>query len=67
MRQVVGMRWSDANSSKRFQLQPFGGTMEQEATFDGYTIPSMVRVGNMFGTDDYFPFYEARVLRAIYR
>lgn len=65
--EVVGMRWSDANPQKLFQLQPFGGTMEREATFDGYTIPSVVTVGNMFGTDDYFPFYQAQVLQAVYR
>ena len=65
--EVVGMRWSDANPQKLFQLQPFGGTIEREATFEGYTIPSVVMVGNMFGTSDYFPFYRAQVLQAIYR
>ena len=40
--------------------------MEEEATFSGYTIPSVVHVGNHYGNDDYFPFFNARVLRAIY-
>lgn len=67
LKAVVGLRWSDANPQKRFQLQPFGGTMEEEATFDGYTIPSVVKVGNMFGTADYFAFYQAQILQAVYK
>lgn len=65
--EIVGQRWSNANPHKLFRLQPFGGTMEREATFEGYTIPSVVTVGNMFGTDDYFPFYRAQILQAVYR
>lgn len=63
---IVADRWSDANPQKVFQLQPFGGTMEKEETFGGFTIPSVVHVGNHHGTDDYFPFFTARVLKAIY-
>jgi hypothetical protein len=63
----VGRRWSDANPQKLFRLQPFGGTVEEEATYGGYTIPSAVKVGNMFGTADYFAFYRAQILQAAYR
>jgi len=61
---VVTMRWSDANPEKTFRLQPFGGTMEAEATFAGFTIPSLVKVGNHFGTDDYLPFFQAQIMAA---
>ena len=61
---VVANRWSDANPEKVFQHQPFGGTMEEEATFGGYTIPSVVHVGNHFGTDEYFAFFNARLVGA---
>lgn len=67
LKQVAGLRWSNANPRKLFQLQPFGGTMEEEATFEGYTIPSVVSVGNMFGTGEYFPFYRAQILQAVYK
>lgn len=63
---IVADRWSDANPQKIFQLQPFGGTMEEEATFGGYTIPSVVHVGNHYGTDDYFAFFNAQVTDARY-
>jgi hypothetical protein len=64
---IVTQRWSDANPEKRFQLQPFGGTMAAEATFGGFTIPSVVHVGNHFGTDDYFAFFNATITEAAYR
>lgn len=61
---VVTMRWSDANAEKAFHLQPFGGTMEEEATFEGFTIPSRIAVGNHFGTGDYLAFFQARIIDA---
>lgn len=64
--QVVGQRWSDANPEKAFRLQPFGGSVEGEATFEGYTIPTMIRVGNLFGTDDFLPFFQAEIVEATY-
>jgi hypothetical protein len=67
VREAVGQRWSDVNPSKRFQLQPFGGTMSQEATFDGLTIPTRIAVGNHYGTRDYLPFFQAHITRATYR
>lgn len=65
--EVVGQRCSNANASGEFQLQPFGGTVEGEATFDGYTIPANLNVGNHFGTDEYLPFFQAQVVSAAYR
>lgn len=64
--EVKTMRWSDANPEKSFRLQPFGGTMEAEATFHGFTIPSIVKVGNQFGTGDYLPFFQTQVTAADY-
>ncbi|WP_316360192.1 DUF6544 family protein [Devosia sp.] len=64
--EVVGMRWSDANPEKTFRLQPFGGTIEAERAFEGYTIPTMVKVGNLFGTDGFLPFFQAEIVEAKY-
>jgi hypothetical protein len=64
--EVVAMRWSDANPGKVFRLQPFGAAIEDEASFGGFTIPSVVHVGNNYGTDSYFPFFNARIVGAKY-
>lgn len=65
--EVWTMRWSDENPDKTFRLQPFGGTMEADASFDGFTIPSSVHVGNHFGTGAYWPFFQATITTANYR
>jgi hypothetical protein len=65
--QVVGQRWSNANPEQAFRLQPFGGSVEAEATFGGFTIPAVLKVGNHFGTGDYFPFFQAEILSAVYQ
>lgn len=66
VKEVVGQRWSNANRDKVFRLQPFGGTILSEGTFQGFTIPTQVAVGNQYGTDDYLPFFQATISRAIY-
>ena len=58
---VVMQRWSNANTDKIYRLQPFGGYLSEFRQFEGYTLPTVVEGGNHIGTDDYFPFYKARV------
>lgn len=48
--QSVMQRWGNPNGAP-FAERPFGGLVEEERTFDGYTIPSRVRVGWYFGTE----------------
>lgn len=62
--EVVTMRWSDVNADRVFRLQPFGGTIEAEQTFGGYTIPSALKVGNLYGSPEHFPFFQARITAA---
>lgn len=64
--EIVTMRWSDVNADKTFRLQPFGGTMGAEQTFAGFTIPSELKVGNLYGSPDYLPFFQARITAAEY-
>ncbi len=54
-------RWSNANRDREWRVQPFGGTVDDFRTFDGFTLPTRVVGGNHFGTQDYFPFFRAQV------
>ncbi len=66
VREVVGQRWSNANPEQHFRLQPFGGTIHSHGRFGGYRIPTEVRVGNYYGTDEYLPFFQARIRDALF-
>lgn len=46
-------RWGDPTESGSYGLHPFGGVLETENTFDGYTIPGRLRAGWGFGTPAY--------------
>ena len=59
--QVVFSRWTNANPDGDFKHQPFGGTLSEFETFDGFRLPTHIEAGNGFGTDDYFPFFIADV------
>jgi len=59
--QVTFMRWSNANPDKTYRLQPFGGLLSDFREVGGYLFPFRVQAGNMFGTEDYFPFFLAEV------
>jgi hypothetical protein len=43
-------RWSNAGGG-RFRYVPYGGMVEDEDTFGGYTIPTKLRLGYFAGTD----------------
>lgn len=59
--EVSFQRWSNANPDKVHRLQPFGAVMSDFRDVDGYRLPFRIEAGNMFGTDDYFPFFLADV------
>ena len=46
---------------------PFGGQIQEERAFGGYTIPSKVGVGWRLGTDRYFELFRARIENAVFR
>jgi hypothetical protein len=58
---VFFMRWSNANPEKSHRLQPFGGTLSDFRIVQGFKLPFRIEAGNMFGTDEYFPFFKAEV------
>jgi hypothetical protein len=62
-------RWGNP-SRKEFGYVDFGGVVEDEGTFAGYTIPTRLRVGWHFGTDRFEregEFFRATVDDAAYR
>jgi hypothetical protein len=59
--EVVFQRWSDANREKVYRLQPFGAAMSDFREVDGYRLPFHVEAGNLYGAEDYFPFFLAEV------
>ena len=58
---VLIQRWSNENSEKVFREQPFGGYLSDFREIAGYRLPMRVEGGNLIGTDEYFPFYQAQV------
>ena len=59
--EVAFQRWSDANPDKVHRLQPFGAVMSDFREVGGYRLPFRIEAGNLFGTEDYFPFFIAEV------
>ena len=49
LQSILLNRWGNPDGGA-FGYAPFGGIAEQERTFDGYTIPTRLRVGWHFGT-----------------
>ena len=64
--EIMTLRWSDANPDKTYRLQPFGGRMLETAVFQGFRIPVTVELGNLWGTPDYAPFFQATLVSAAY-
>lgn len=62
-------RWGNPEGAD-FHYVDFGGFVEDEGTFGGYTIPTRLRVGWHFGTEDFGPdgeFFRVTIDDARYR
>ena len=62
-------RWGNPDGGE-FREVAFGAAVDQEATFDGYTIPARIRAGWYFGTDRFESegkFFQATIDSAVYR
>ena len=57
----VLQRWGNLTPDGSYQFIPYGGVMEEERTFGGYTIPTRLRVGWWYGTERYFEVIELQV------
>ena len=67
LRSVTIRRWGN-RAKQPWGEYPFGGKVEQEATFDGFTIASVLAVGWFFGTDQAAngEFFRLRITHAHY-
>ena len=66
---VSMLRWGNPENNE-FSSIPFGGIVEEEKTFNGFTIPSKLRIGWYFGTNRFEAdgeFFRCTVDEAIYR
>lgn len=54
-------RWSNADPDKVHRRQSLGADMSDFREVGGDRLPFRVEVGNLFGTEDYFPFFVAEV------
>jgi hypothetical protein len=68
VKSVSMMRWDNPDGGD-FASVSFGGFVDEEATWDGYTIPSRLRMGWHFGSDrfDDGEFFRAQITRAEFR
>lgn len=63
------LRWGQPEGED-FSLANFGGIVEEERTFEGYTIPTVLRVGWYFGSERFEPageFFRVQIDAATYR
>jgi hypothetical protein len=69
LQSVALPRWGNPDGGA-FREIDFGAVVEQEATFDGYTIPARMRAGWYFGTDRFDTdgkFFHATIDDAVFR
>lgn len=50
LRSITMQRWGNPEG-REFHWASFGGTVDHESTFGGYTIPTTLRIGWHFGTE----------------
>jgi hypothetical protein len=64
LRSVALQRWGELDDEDGFGYRPFGGIAEEEQTWEGYTIPSRLRVGWGFDGERFAPdgeFFRCRI------
>jgi hypothetical protein len=64
LRSAAYLRWGDGTEDKRYDSIPFGGEIEEERSFGGYTISSQVTGGWWYGTDRYIESYRVPIEEA---
>jgi hypothetical protein len=67
LREVGILRWGSMTKDGGFGYIPFGGQIQEELAFGGYTIPSKVGVGWRIGEDRYFEFFRTQIENATFR
>ena len=57
----VLQRWGNLTEDGSYRYIPYGGVVEEERTFGGYTIPTRLTGGWWYGTDQYVEVIKLRV------
>lgn len=69
LEQLSFKRWGNPEGAEHYYVD-FGGYMDEEGTFSGYTIPTQLRLGWYFGSERFESegeFFRAAIDKAIYR
>jgi hypothetical protein len=64
LRRAAVSRWSQATEDGEPTYIPFSAEIQEERSFEGYTIPSRVATGWWVQTDRYFEFFRSNVDQA---
>jgi hypothetical protein len=62
----VVQRWGNLTDDGSYRYIPYGGPVEAEGTFGGYTIPTRAKAGWWYGTDQYLEVIHLTVESARY-
>lgn len=52
-KEITMQRWGNQTADGSYRYIPYGGTMQDERTFGGYTIPTRMAVGWWYGTEQF--------------
>jgi hypothetical protein len=59
-------RFGNQTPGQHYEYIPFGGPMDAEETFGGYTIPTRIRMGWWYGTEQYEEEFRFQVTAATF-
>jgi hypothetical protein len=60
------LRFGNQTPDRRFRYIPFGGLVDEEGTFGGYTIPTRIRAGWWYGTAQYQEAFRFQITAAAF-
>jgi hypothetical protein len=67
LRHVSAMRWHDGTNTAEAGYVRFDVELDNDRTFQGYTLPTRIRAGWRLGEHDEYPFFWAELSEAVFR
>ena len=63
---IMFPRYGNQTPDQHYQYIPFGGPIDEEGTFGGYTIPTRIRAGWWYGTEQYQETFRLQITAATF-